>query len=284
VHTWSEAGCPVGLYEVWLVSVWCVVGMSGGTSTSYNYVYIIFNAAVSEEKNYVSQNCCTQFLAFVFFYRYFSVVGVLSMLEDEEFQSADIFILPPEDATKSDEDSGPDDDDGDINNLSGNQLRAEGEATVKVSTCERKQIGGMDISVYADEDVTFDSETSTAVETTDKTAKRGRRSAANAQPTVPAPSTSRRQRSSPPDRQWVKCDTEVSDIPWCVNEPEINSMDWTPSSLFELFFDDTVIDHITRMTNLYAMQNSKQLGASMTEIRLVIAILLISGYIPLVNR
>ena len=61
-------------------------------------------------------------------------------------------------------------------------------------------------------------------------------------------------------------------------------MDCTPSSLFELCFDYTVIDHITRMTNLCAMQNSKQQGASSSEMRLFIAILLISEYIQLVNR
>jgi len=53
-------------------------------------------------------------------------------LEDDDFQSADIFILPPEDPTRSDEDSGPEDDDGDVNNLTGNQLRAQAEATVTV--------------------------------------------------------------------------------------------------------------------------------------------------------
>lgn len=52
--------------------------------------------------------------------RVYSVAEVASMLEDDDFQNADIFILPPEDATRSDEDSGPEDDDGDIDNLSGN--------------------------------------------------------------------------------------------------------------------------------------------------------------------
>jgi len=66
------------------------------------------------------------------------VAEVVSMLEDDDFQNADIFILPPEDATKSDEDSGPEDDDGDIDNLSGNQLRAEAEATVTVSGFDKK--------------------------------------------------------------------------------------------------------------------------------------------------
>ena len=71
--------------------------------------------------------------------RYFSVADVVSTLEDNDFQNADIFILPPEDANKSDEDSRPEDDDGDIGSLCGNQLRAE--ATVTVSGFDKKRIG-----------------------------------------------------------------------------------------------------------------------------------------------
>ena len=41
---------------------------------------------------------------------------------------------------------------------------------------------------------------------------------------------------------------------------------------------------MTAMTNLYAMQKSKQLNATSSEIRLTLAILLITGYVPLVNR
>lgn len=37
-------------------------------------------------------------------------------------------MLPPEDPTRSDEDSGPEDDDGDVDNLTGNQLHAAAEA------------------------------------------------------------------------------------------------------------------------------------------------------------
>src|SRR6218665_14929 len=74
----------------------------------------------------------------------YSVAEVLSILEDDDFQSADIFILPPEDPTRSDEDSGPEDDDGDVNNLTGNQLRAQVEATVTVSRLHRVHIGEYD--------------------------------------------------------------------------------------------------------------------------------------------
>ena len=60
--------------------------------------------------------------------------------------------------------------------------------------------------------------------------------------------------------------------------------DRAPASLFELFYDDVVMDHITKMSNLYEMQNLKNLDATTSEIRLAIAILLISGYVPLANR
>lgn len=60
--------------------------------------------------------------------------------------------------------------------------------------------------------------------------------------------------------------------------------DSNPSSLSELFYDDAVIDRITKITNLYALHKSKQLGATSTEILLVIAILLISSYVPLVKK
>ena len=63
-------------------------------------------------------------------FRRYNVAEVISMLEDSDFLTTDVFILQPEDATKSDQDSGPEDDDGVIDNLSGNQLRAEAVLTV----------------------------------------------------------------------------------------------------------------------------------------------------------
>ena len=72
----------------------------------------------------------------------YKLAEVISMLEaDDEFQSADIFILLPKDPTRSDEDSGPEDDEGDIDNLTGNQLRADAEATITVSGVGKKADG-----------------------------------------------------------------------------------------------------------------------------------------------
>ena len=232
------------------------------------------------------------------------MADVVSMLEDDDFQTADIFILPPEDATRSDEDSGPEDDDGHIDNLSGNQLCATAEATVTTAGFNRKRIGvyrESDDECKADNEVESDDisespgmQLKVKFSTWAKKTKRPAADVAVAGNSV----QSKRQRGSmdkgtrnaeipeavtrvvktktaPPSRQWVKRDLKQPDVPWNVNS-EIE-FDHTPSSLFELFFDDDVIRHITDMTNLYAIQKSKQLGATTSDIRLVIAILLISG-------
>jgi len=51
--------------------------------------------------------------------------------EDDEFVSADVYITPPDQGEVTDEDSGPEDDDGPIDRLSGAQLRSEAEVIVQ---------------------------------------------------------------------------------------------------------------------------------------------------------
>ncbi|GLV46487.1 hypothetical protein CBL_20816 [Carabus blaptoides fortunei] len=64
--------------------------------------------------------------------RYFNTEELTVMLEQNaDFERADVFITPPDDGAGSEEDSGDEDDIGDINNLSGRQLRAQ--ATAKLS-------------------------------------------------------------------------------------------------------------------------------------------------------
>lgn len=59
---------------------------------------------------------------------------------------------------------------------------------------------------------------------------------------------------------------------------------WLPFPGLNAFFDDEVIDLIASMTNLYALQKSKQLQASREEIKIVLGILIVSGYVPLASR
>jgi len=51
--------------------------------------------------------------------------------EDDEFVSAEVYITPPDQGEVTDEDSGPEDDDGTIDRLSGAQLRSEAEVIVQ---------------------------------------------------------------------------------------------------------------------------------------------------------
>ena len=83
-------------------------------------------------------------------------------------------------------------------------------------------------------------------------------------------------------RQWVKSDLKQPDISWSTTA--MVGIYRIASSQFQLFFDDALIEHIIEMSNLYAMQNSKQLAGTLSEIGLVISNLLVSGYFPLVNR
>src|SRR5678815_2289785 len=76
----------------------------------------------------------------------------------------------------------------------------------------------------------------------------------------------------------------IRDRSWTATQTNAGTTDLSPASLFELFFDDEVIEHMTSMSNLYASQHSRQLGVTSEEIRLMLSILLISGYVPLVNR
>ena len=90
----------------------------------------------------------------------------------------------------------------------------------------------------------------------------------------------------PTQRQWVKRGLRQPDLIWPPSEGKTFSPDMSPSSLFEQFFDEEVIELITTMSILYAAHQSKQLGVTSSEILLLLAILWIglSGYVPRLNR
>lgn len=228
----------------------------------------------------------------MFFVRHLTVAEVISMLEDEEFQQADVFILPPEDATRSDEDSGPEDDDGSVDNLTGNQLRAAAEASLSVSGFDKRRLGADDCPDDDTNDHDEDCDlplaepcsTASISEAGGNPPKRRRRTGIvkSSSATTTTSHQIRPKKTVPPPREWVKRDLKVPDIPWSATST--SGHDRSPPSLFELFYDDELINYITEMTNLYAIQKSKKLDATPSEICLVIAILLVSGYVPLVNR
>ena len=185
------------------------------------------------------------------------------MLEDENFQSADVFMLPPDYHDKSDEDSGPEDDDGTISNLTGEQLRVTAEAKIILPDMICKRIGCLD----DDNDSEDDNDVKYSM-----IKKRKISDGAN------------RKSISHSHRQWKKVDLKPSDSPWGKIASELQNVDYTPLKIFQLFFDEEVVEHVTRMSKLYASQKLKNLSATCSDIELTIAILLLSGHVPLPNR
>jgi DNA excision repair protein ERCC-6 len=85
-------------------------------------------------------------------------------------------------------------------------------------------------------------------------------------------------------------------VKWCESSAAMNNKftDWSPlqaphahdrnlspHEFFELFFDDEMILMIVDYSNRYAFQNNHTLNLSANDLRCFIAILIISGYVPL---
>ena len=86
-------------------------------------------------------------------------------------------------------------------------------------------------------------------------------------------------------RKWKKKRLEKSNAihEWPERTPSANLEGMTPTALFNLFFDDDVMECIVDQTNLYANQvkNKPNFLTSVSEMKKFFAILLISGYCKL---
>ena len=71
-----------------------------------------------------------------------------------------------------------------------------------------------------------------------------------------------------------------------VNEaPKYNAKDWTRVEVFELFFNDELLDLIVVLSMLYAKQNgNRSFVTAPEEMRVVLGILVLSGYSRLPRR
>ena len=87
--------------------------------------------------------------------------------------------------------------------------------------------------------------------------------------------------------KWRKVDIETTRKSF-PNPPSLATFDGpvTPTGIINLFFDDDVINMIVNMTNLYARRDKGDttFKTSASEIRLFLAILLLSGYNVLPRR
>ncbi|KAH8039303.1 hypothetical protein HPB51_005549 [Rhipicephalus microplus] len=83
-------------------------------------------------------------------------------------------------------------------------------------------------------------------------------------------------------------DTDMARLPRSVLRAEIVGLDNASSDddedAFEKFFDDDVIALLVKETNRYANRKNRSLGVTEEEMKCVIGVLLLSGYVPVPCR
>ncbi|KAK9720026.1 Transposase IS4 [Popillia japonica] len=180
------------------------------------------------------------------------------MIDDVNFPhpGADITIFPPENACEyiTDEDSG-DEDNVYPNNLPGSQLRAPAE---------------INLTQQEDEDTGFDAEDHIPL--------------AQLQSTNADNSVMNKKRTIETPCVWICKDfEEYASEEWPTESTnELKQM--IPLQLFEMFFDEDIIEHIVTETNRYASQKNKPDNISSQELKCFLGVLIISGYIQLPRR
>ncbi|KAL2770578.1 piggyBac transposable element-derived protein 2 isoform a [Daubentonia madagascariensis] len=97
----------------------------------------------------------------------------------------------------------------------------------------------------------------------------------------------KRQRTVKPQRIWTKRDIRPDFGSWTASDPHIEdlkSQELSPVGLFELFFDEGTINFIVNETNRYAWQKNVNLSLTAQELKCVLGILILSGYISYPRR
>lgn len=84
--------------------------------------------------------------------------------------------------------------------------------------------------------------------------------------------------------KWKKRDlkTKLPPSEWLADEQDESFL--TPAEAFEKFFDDDVIALLVEETNRYAEQKNRSLGVTEEEMKCVLGVLLLSGYVPVPRR
>ena len=190
------------------------------------------------------------------------------MLEEEEFLQADVFLSPPNEGVLYDEDS--DDEEGvSAAHLSGPQLSATSEYRINYGN---SVVNSLEFDASVDEDaVTASTDVS--------------------------------------DHDLSNLDSETEENTFLLLKPAATSLSWqkkdlqpttftdspsrsffenfmSPTAIFDLCFDEEVINYLTEMTNLYAHRDrgKHNFHVEHAEMRLFLAMLLLSGYNVLPRR
>lgn len=185
---------------------------------------------------------------FIFFRRGFTLEEALQMVYEDDLAVDQIFIDPPEPNILTDEESGDEEDDFDINRLPGRQLSARAEIVLH----NNQRIGG---DIDMDDGANKEDESCTTPRIVlDK------------------------------NFSWISGDLEVP--------PKHNKMmipdnknglykNMNPTELFELFFDENVINLLVEESMRYASsKNAPDFVVTKDEIKCFLGILLVSGYNP----
>ncbi|XP_021194177.3 piggyBac transposable element-derived protein 3 [Helicoverpa armigera] len=183
--------------------------------------------------------------------RILSVNDIISHLEDnDDVLSADIYITPPDNYDKSDEDSG-DEESSNINHLSRQQLLAQAEFRATVSSQSN-----LDIIESVSNEVSIDNNT-------------------HGDLSVQPPA---KKKKCPATRKWRKVDIPVKTEKTSEPPHFLEHLD-TPVHFFELFFDEDVFELIRSETEKNAIQKGyHNFKVTTEEIKRFIGILLLSGY------
>lgn len=86
---------------------------------------------------------------------------------------------------------------------------------------------------------------------------------------------------------WTKRDIHPNFSSWTASDPhmdDLKSQELSPVGLFELFFDEGMINFIVNETNRYARQKNVSLGATAQELKCVLGVLILSGYVSYPRR
>lgn len=194
------------------------------------------------------------------------------MLEDEHFLDASVYISPPGDGMLSDEDSDVEEGSS-VNHLSANQLTAPAEFVINYGNENINSLQDIEVQVEVG-DIAIENaeeESNVGAPSTDPVTVNLNCLASSLPPNV--------------NHNWKKEDLKNRIFQ---NIPSVRQFKepLSPQAIFNVFFDDEVVEHMVRMTNLYAQRDKGKhtFSTDQCEMRLFLAMLLLTGYTELPRR
>lgn len=191
-------------------------------------------------------------------------------LQTEDVLVKDITLIPPQDGNRTDEESG-DEAEVNLNHLPARMLTATVEINVTSS---------------ADQDNVEESSRRTETRSSlPERKKRSEESTSASQITPPLEKKRKivKQTQDVAERKWVNDERVFTQKSGRGDEEEFitnrNESNLSPVQCFELLFTDDIIDMIVKMSNLYALQQNHTLNMTAEELKVYLAVLLLTGYL-----